>query len=106
MKSDMLKQYILLISLFLILSVFVLPWWFFLIVGIIAMWFFESYYFAIFIGFLGDLLHASPLIVTNRDLFFGIHLQFLPDFLVKWPFTLTMLIFFLLFDVIKKRVRM
>jgi hypothetical protein len=98
------RHYTILISLFILLSIFILPWWVFLISAIVTIWFLHNYYFAIFAGFIADLLYASPLILRDKDSI--LHLNFLPDFLAKWPFTLVMLVSFLLFDLIKKRVRM
>ncbi|MEI8061791.1 MAG: hypothetical protein WCG97_00640 [bacterium] len=84
-------------SAFLVASVFIFPWWFFSTITIVAMWRMDKYFFALFIGFLADLLYASPFVLRDYNT--------LHTFLLKWPFTLTMTLAFVIFDLIKKRIR-
>lgn len=66
-------------------------------VTIFSLWYFDRYFFGIFIGFVADLLYASPFVLHQ---FSSLH-----AFYLKWPFTLTMTLVFVIFDLIKKRIR-
>lgn len=84
-------------NIFLFTSIYVFPWWAVLTVAIISCWKFDRFYFGIFVGFAMDLIYTSHFVLNEYT---ELH-----NFVLGWPFTLTITSIFVIFDLIKKRIR-
>jgi hypothetical protein len=74
----------------LFISLFIFPWWFVVVLAVIALFFFNSYYEVIFLGVIIDSLYNAPI-----ARFHGF------EFVV----TIAMVLLYILAEVLKRRLR-
>ena len=67
---------------FLLLSVIVFPWWFYVSLSILALFYFDDFYEIVFIGLMMDSLYTTGLINTLIALLFFIISVFLKKSLI------------------------